>query len=552
MEEIDKACFGRVRYQDMDSIFVKRSPQIVLFMQKLHMYEIWNELPPLQPPSIEDGDAKSKGSKKGKSKGSKGSKGSGKKSPKKSKSPKASKSPKKSGGGDEFEEDFSNKPEYEKAILVGAVAIPKTAIKPDEKLFVEISAEFTYYDYSSMPPYPHAIVFKNRLYHDYYHIYPYNYERPTPFMVFSQEMILKVNEEYPHGWHSYAFQFDITRLPDSLFMTRPKRWERNSGIHWNCRAYIAKAHYCIPDPCKEVCMMFYKYTIAPVLRPTSERPSSQMTYTRAACMSDDGGLVLTAMLERDVYYQGEEINVAVQISNDSKRTAVCGISVMIEQTSTVNRQIPHEIHIPVGEVIAMEGERGLPISPKNKGWSETFAIRPVCDVYSKYNLAVDGRMSRDKNIFLAESSVMLRYNRVKVEPPPPEVSKKGSKASKGSKGSKGKNKNNASKGSKGKGKKGSKESKKNSKSKEDAPKLDDNCPPPEEFKEVNTLAVDQICRDVSVTYQAVVRLTLKSIDGDGEGGTPMVRVPFILSRNSRYLDRLQPREPVPYVVQAMH
>ncbi|KAL7058845.1 hypothetical protein AAHC03_012900 [Spirometra sp. Aus1] len=552
LAEIEKTIFGRERYDAMDSIFIRKSKNIVLFAPKIHIYEVWNRLPPVQKPKQEEppggGGGKSTSSPKG-----------SKKSPKKGKSPKKSKSPKNSPGKGSSAKTGEGAPEepqseYERALLIGSVAVPKTLLKPGDKLFVEVTADFVYYDYSKVPPFPPAVVSNVRCYRDFYYIFPYNFDRPTPFTVFAQHMLIKVHDEYPHGWYSYAFLFDLTRKPDSIFFTRPYHVENISGLKWTLRAFAARTEYCIPPPENEVSMTFYKYTIAPVLFPSVERPISTVNYTRYACLQDTGSLAITAQLDRDVYYQGDTVNITVSISNDSSRHIVSAITVCIEQNCRLVSEIPHTYSIRIGEIYIGPGEFGLPVNPKNKGWSKEFNIRPMYD-RSLRNLVVDGRMVRDHKIFLAESTVIMRADIVKLEPPP-EPPASGSKSpKKGSKGSpKGASKGKGgSKGSKGKGSKGKGSKGKGSPKEKTPPAVppEPSPPPPILEKEVNVLVDNQVCRTAIISYEAVVRCTIRTPAGD-EGGAPSVRVPFLLSRNSRYFDKLNVQTPPIFATAVMH
>ncbi|VDD75460.1 unnamed protein product [Mesocestoides corti] len=596
-EELEKLCFGRRRYDNLEAVFIKKSTNIVLFCDKIHIYEVWHRLPVLfteeaEPGSGGEKSGSKKGSKKspkgskdspkgskGSPKGSKGSKGSkGGKGSKKSKGSKGSKGSKQKGAPAEktydepiFVDDRPELGEYDRANLVGAVAFPKILCKNGYKIFVEITADFAYYDYGKVPPFPETVVCKRRCYRDHCYIYPYNFDQMAPYSTFAQEMLLKVKHEYPRGWQLVPFVFDLTRKPDSFAFSRPYYAENPTGLHWNVRAFVGMTEYCIPPPENEVSMAFYKYTITPASRPLAIRPSITIEYNRWLCLEDQGSLVLSATLDKDIYYHGEEVNISVQISNDSMRHSVTAISVYIEQTYTFHSQIPHDNSIPLVETFAQSGQLGLPIGPKNKGWFNTFTLRPVYDPY-KYNLALDGRMGRDKKMFLAESSVIMRRDLVLVDVPPPESDgdkkdgKKGKGSGKkskseGSKGSKSKDKKSpkskekspkskGGKGGKSKGSKGSKGSKqKGSKGEEAAEEeipVDPECIMPN-FREVNVFTTRQECRIVNISYQAVVRLTL----GD-EAGHPIVRVPFVLTRNSRYIDQLPERMPPVFAQWEMH
>ncbi|KAL5968547.1 S-arrestin [Taenia solium] len=587
-EELDQLLFGRKLCEDVDVVFTKKSKNLALFCQKIHIYEVWNRLPEIftdMNPQGDNGGKTSTSKASNKSKGSKGSKGSKAKDSEKSKGKKATKGGKNSGSkskgskepnkGDKEPkersyddpiviEDRADMPEYEGAMLVGAVAFPYCLCQNGEKIFVEVNADFVYCDYAKVPPFPASVRCKTRCYKDIYYIFPLNIDRMPPFLTFTQNIAAKVQEEYPSGWHIAPFVFDLTGKPDSVVFTRPYYMEQNTGLFWTVRAFAGMAELCIPLPENEVSMNFHKFTIVPVAKPSLQRPSISLDYNRWSCMEDQGTLSLSATLSKDVYYQGEEIDVTVSISNDSARHTVVALTVCVEQTYKFNSEIPHDNSIPLATTFVRSGEMGLPVGPKNKGWLNTFNLRPLYDP-TKYNLVVDGRMSRDKKLCLAESTVIVRQEWVEIEEPPPLVAEgdktKPKKESKGSKGSKGKGKGGKDSKSANKSKKSDSKEKGSKKGKSKGgktskapgePKDADQTPAEAEEKpqdkeqeckapryvQRNTVTDRQDCRIIDVSYQVVVRLTLGN-----EGGQPMVRVPFALTRNSRYIDRLPLRMP---------
>ena len=567
-EELEQQCFGRRLYENTEAVFVKRSKNIVLFCQRIHIYEILHLLPEIftEIKPFGDSDTKNDSRKSKSSKGSKGkaSKGKGARKSKKKEASKKGKGGKGSKKGEakskaesvvveETPEDL----EFEAALLVGAVAFPICLVNNGGKIYVEVSADFAYYDYAKEPPYPASVVCKACCYKDAYSVYPINVDRLPPYLEFTQNMVVKIKEEYPSGWHVFPFYFDLSGKPDSVLFSRPGFMRQNTGLFWTIRAFAGMSKSCIPPPENEASMNFYKFTIAPVVKPSVNRPSVKLDYNRWRCLEDEGALRLSASLSKDVYYQGEEIEVNVAISNDSARHSVVAMSVCVEQVYKLNSEIPHDNSIPLAIIYVRGGEMGLPVGPKNKGWSNTFNLLPVFNP-RKYNLAMDGRMPQDHKAFLAESTVIVQKDKVKIEEPKPpqpedEAEKKGSKGSKKGKGktkgkgkSAGKNNSKSSKadkskkgkkakGSKGKGSiskaKGNADEKKPDEATE-KPKEDENCKP-EQYKEVTTIIGRQECRIIDISYEVVVRLTLGN-----EGGQPMVRVPFVLTRNSRYIDKL--------------
>lgn len=550
-EELEKLCFGRHPYADIDAIFTKRSANIALFCQKLYIYEIWNHLPEIFTEIKPLGDSTSKegSQKEGKSK----SNGSKSKSGGKSKVKKASKSSKSKGSqgrkiGNEqpkeksydepiMVEDLPDMPECEKALLVGAVAFPYCLTSGGAKIYVEVTADFVYCDYARKPPYPPAILCKTRCYRDIVQVFQPDIDHLPPFLPFIQNLVTKVKEEYPKGWHAYPFVFDLTSKPDSVLFSRPYYLKRNTGVFWMLRAFAGMTEFCTPSPENEVLMDFYKFTLTPVAKPSVTRPSVSLNYSRWSCLEDQGSLTLSASLSKDVFYQGEEVEVSVTISNDSVRHSVVDLSLCVEQTTQFHSEVPHVNSIPLAIVFVRTGEMGLPIGPKNKGWMNTFKLRPVYDA-SKHNIVVDGRMSKDEKIFLAESTVVVGQEMVKIEEPQPNPEDVKSKSKKDGK---------SSKKSKGKGKNSSKKGKTPEKEVEEPPLENKPEYQPVRYDKKTLITTRQDCRIIDVSYEVVVRLTLGN-----EAGQPMVRLPFVLTRNSRYIDKLPLRMPPVFAKVELH
>ncbi|OON14790.1 hypothetical protein X801_09415 [Opisthorchis viverrini] len=103
----------------MDAVFVQKSPLISLYVRSIHLYEIWNRLPPYEQFCNSNTNDN-------------------RKSPKSSKSsPK--KSPKKGGATNQkVVSEEAPKPEYEPAIITGVVAVHKTRITNEKKLYVPV------------------------------------------------------------------------------------------------------------------------------------------------------------------------------------------------------------------------------------------------------------------------------------------------------------------------------------------------------------------------------------------------------------------------------
>ncbi|KAM7534005.1 hypothetical protein Aperf_G00000113756 [Anoplocephala perfoliata] len=563
-EGLEKLCFGRHPYADTDAAFTKRSMNIALFCQNLYIYEIWNRLPdifteiePLGDAASKEGSQKESKSKSNGSKSKSGGKSKGKKTSKASKS--KSSQGKKNGQGQLKEksydepvivDDLPDMPECEKALLIGAVAFPYCLTASGAKIYVEVTADFVYCDYARKPPYPPGILCKTRCYHNIVQVFQPDIEHLPLFLPFTQNLVAKVKEEFPKGWHAYPFLFDLTSKPDTVLFSRPYYSSRNTGLFWTLRAFAGMTEFCTPSPENEVLMDFYKFTLTPVAKPSVTRPSVSLNYSRWSCLEDQGSLTLSASLSKDVFYQGEEVEVTVTISNDSVRHSVVEMTLCVEQTTEFHSEIPHTNRIALAIVFVRTGDLGLPIGPKNRGWVNTFRLRPVYDP-SKYNIAVDGRMSKDKKIFLAESTVVVDQEWIKVEEAQPNPEKDKSKSKKNGKKSNGKEK--GSKKGSGKGSKSSsKENKTPKNDKVDEPSLENKpeCQPPPllvRYDKKNVITTRQECRIIDVSYEVVVRLTL----GNG-AGQPMVSLPFVLTRNSRYVDKLPLRMPPVFATVELH
>ncbi|GAA50412.1 beta-arrestin [Clonorchis sinensis] len=519
----------------MDAVFVQKSPPISLYVRSIHLYEIWNRLPPYEQFCNSNTNDNRKSPKSAKS------------SPKKS--------PKKGGAANQkVVDEEAPKPEYEPAIITGVVAVHKSRITNEKKLYVEVTARFRYVGHSRVPPFPDNVSSDCQCYREVTLLYPINFDIEMKISEFNQQLIFKLRNSLGRGYRFFPFYFDITRRPDSLFFTRPYYPDYSSGLFWKLRTYIAREENCSSLPEEEISMEFFKYTICPALSPSSLRPAPPVEYKRFATAEDTGDLILQAQLERDIYYHGQEIKVKIQIENNSARHVVHSIAVFVEQTYRLFHQFPHDSSIPLGEVLLKAGEAGLPINPKNRNWNREVLVKPRYDA-TKYNLAIDGRMPVDNKIFLASSTVIMMGKQVPVitteEPEKKQPSPKGSP----------KERKNSPKGkSPPKSKKSPKRDKSPDKgtqkaSPEKAPETEEL--PPEEprtivtMTEVNTLTNKQSCRSAAVAYDVVVRLNIKTPTGD-EAGHPMVRLPFILTRETRFLDKFANPPPPTWAIVLPH
>ncbi|KAF8568820.1 hypothetical protein P879_02562 [Paragonimus westermani] len=534
IEEMDRTYFARKRYDTMDAVFTQKSPAISIYARSIHLYEIWNKIPPYgqfcNSNQIDMNES------------NKNSPKSAKSSPKKS--------PKKGVAANvKGDEDEPVKPDYEPAVLTGVISVQKSHLVSDKKVFVEVTAKFQYVGHAKVPPFPDNVTSKCQCFRDVSQIYPVNFDLDTPLSDFSQQLIYKLRQTLGRGYRMFPFSFDVTGKPDSLFFTRPYYPDYSSGLFWNLRAYIAHEENCSALSNEEINMEFFKYTITPVVNPLAIREIPMVSYTRFATQNDTGDLILQAKLEREVYYHGQEIKVKIHIENNSSRHVIDTIAVFVEQTYRLFHQFPHDSSIPLGEVLLRASEHGLPIQPRSRGWTKEVLVKPVYDP-TKYNLAVDGRMAVDNKIFLANSTVIMMTTQVTI--PKPDESTDGKQSPTGS--PKGKRSSPEDK-SPQKGKKSPRDKSPGKGAKASPTPAEEpvqtGAKPIMTMKEVNILTNKQACRSVTVAYDVVVRLNLRSAHGE-ESGHPMVRLPFILTRETPFLDKLTNPSPPTWAVVQTH
>ncbi|KAA0196785.1 Beta-arrestin [Fasciolopsis buskii] len=531
--------FARRRYEDMDAVFKQKGPVITIYASSIHLYEIWNRLPPYEQFNCSASPKKSPKS--------------GKSSPKKSPKGGASKLP---GAAEE-----ESKPEFEPATITGIICIHKSHLSEGKKLFAEVTAEFRYCGHSRVPPYPDNVVSTCQCFRDNQHIYPVTFDEEIHVSNFNQQLIYKLHRELGRGYRLFPYIFDVTRKPDSVFFTRPYYPDFSSGVFWKLRAYLAPEEDCEALPGQQTVMEFFKYTICPALTPYCLRETQPVAYTRYCTQGDTGDLILQAQLDRDIYYHGQEIKVKIAIENNSSRHVVDMIAVFVEQTYRLFHQFPHDTSIRLNEVLIQQGDPGMPINPRSRNFTKDVLIKPEYD-QTKYNLAIDGKMSVDKKVFLANSTVIMHSTQVAVatvEDPEQPATGSGKNSPKGSPGKSGspKEKNKSPKQAspaKSKSKSPKKETSPAKKNVPVAPSAQ-NAPTEEPepiteprlvitINEVNQLTNKQVCRSVFIAYDVVVRVNLRTPVGD-EAGHPEVRLPFILTRETRYLDKLSNPPPPP-------
>ncbi|VDP88120.1 unnamed protein product [Echinostoma caproni] len=518
--------FARRRYDNMDAVFVQRGPIITVYARSIHLYEIWNRIPPYEQFNCSASPKKSPGS--------------GKNSPKKS--------PK--GGALGLEEE-TPKPEYEPAEITGIISIHKSHLTPGKQLYAEVSAHFRYCGHSKVPPYPENVIAKCQCFRDIQLVHPVSFDDEKEVSSFNQQLIFKLRKSLGRGYRLFQYTFDLTRKPDSLFFTRPYYSDFSSGLFWTLRAYIANEEDCQTKPEEETKMEFFKYTICPTLTPSCLRETPPIAYTRYCTQEDTGDLLLQAQLDRDIYYHGQDIKVKINIENNSGRHVVNLIAVFVEQTYRLFHQFPHDSSIPLGEVILRSGDPGLPINPRSKNFTKDVLLKPAYD-QTKYNLAIEGKMSVDKKVFLASSTIIMNATQVAVavveEPEPPAGQKSSQKGSPSAKSASPKEKKSPAKS---KSPKREKSPPKNAPTSPPATAAPADGPEPITeprlaitINEVNHLTNKQACRSVFIAYDVVVRLNLRTPEGE-EAGHPEVRLPFILTRETRFLDKLSNPPPPP-------
>ncbi|TPP66942.1 Beta-arrestin [Fasciola gigantica] len=345
--------FARRRYEDMEAVFKQRGPVITIYARSIHLYEVWNCLPPYEQFNCSASPKKSPKSEK--------------KSPKKSPKGGASKSP---GAVEE-----SAKPEFEPAVITGIVCIHKSHLGPGKKLFAEVTAEFRYYGHSKVPPYPDNVIARCQCFRDIQHIYPVTFDEEKDVSNFNQQLIYKLRRDLGNGYRFIQYVFDVTRKPDSLFFTRPYYPDFSSGLFWKLRVYIAPEEGCDPLPGQETVMEFFKYTICPALTPFCLRETEPVTYKRYCTQDDTGDLILEAQLDRDIYYHGQEIKVKINIENNSGRHLIDTIAVFVEQTYRLFHQFPHDNSIRLNEVLIQTGD------PANAVFESQFLVIIFIPVY---------------------------------------------------------------------------------------------------------------------------------------------------------------------------
>lgn len=516
-EEASKRAFARKRYDTMDAIFVQKGPNVSIYAKSIHLYEIWNNIPPVESFS------NSNSTKKSSPKTPKGS-------PNKKASPKGKGADAKSHAGER--DDIQ--PQYEPALITGIVVTNKKNLRTGKLLYLDVNADFQYLAHGKVPPFPDTVGSRCRCFHETKLLAPVTFDTDKETSQFCQMLISEFRKKMPRGTRFFPFEFNVTRKPDSVFFTRPYHAEFHSGLFWNLHAYLTTAPECAPLPDEEITMEFYKYTITPSLLSISTRDPSSMEYIRYSTLDDTGDLVLQAKLDRDVYYQGQDINVQIQVENGSSRHVIHSVTVFVEQTYRLFHQFPHDSSIPLGEVVLRAGEGGLPIAPRSKMWTKTVTVKPVYD-QTKYNLAIDGKMPVDGKVFLANSTVIMLATQVPVVIEEAPAATERGRSPKGSPGTKNKSPKSQSP-------KGSSKSPKKASTVKETPAVEqkEEKPIPLQvvtMKEVNSLTNKQSCRSIFIAYDVVVRLNIRTPQGD-ESGHPTVRVPFVLTKETRFLDKL--------------
>nr|CAH8831671.1 unnamed protein product [Trichobilharzia regenti] len=504
LDSIEKRIFARKRYDLIETAFTQKSQPISIYVKSIHLYEVWNRLPLVE--QFCNSNTNENASKSPKSTPKKSPKGKGKTSPTAIQS-----------------DEVINKPDHENAKLYGVVSVDKNQITNGYNLYVEITAEFSYYDHSKVPPFPERSDTKCMCYREVLQLSPRSLN-DIPLIPFIDTLASSIKEKLGKGYQIFPFDFDLTQKPDSVFFNRPYYPNFTSGLFWSLRAFTAMDKDCDPLPGRYITMKIYKYTISPALRPLTMTSNPPTKYIRYSTRNDTGDLILEAQLDKDIYYHGQEIRVKISIENNSSRHVVQNMVVFVEQTYRLNHQFPHDRSIPLGEVVLNDKQYALPINPRGK-WSKEVQVKLTFD-QTKYNLAVDGKMDGDNKVFLASSTIIMDtkviHEVVNERTESKNPSPKGSPKGKNRKGSPTKSK-------KGKSENVAPTDDKQQETNEQAPQFT--------TKTIHSLTNKQVCRSIFISYDVVVRLNLSNVLGE-ESGHPMVRVPFILTRETKFLDKL--------------
>ncbi|CAL8089680.1 unnamed protein product [Calicophoron daubneyi] len=556
LKRLENQYFSRKRYDLMNPVYTRKTKNLAVYLQHIHVYEVYNKLPHYEQLCNSN------------SKRSRSPSSTPKKSKTKSKSPSKKSlksSPKKSSGSVPKQSPGIPIPDMEPPIINGAMSIRRSSCPSGSVLLTEIKARFCFLTESQWVPHENPVMMERECYREISILYPRNFDGNVQNSQFMQDITAKVRRDMGHGFEVVPFTFDLTGKPDSVFFHHPNYCTFKSGMFWTLRAYIAPDNFCQPLPENEVVINFFKYTIFPGLSVDPHLVMPTVEYVRYATRNDTGDLKLRGGLEREAYHHGQEIGINIEVENLSSRYMVKTIAVFVEQTCRIVEQCPHDSSIPLGELILSTQEDRLPIRPKTRIWSKRVELVPRFD--QNQSVAIDGKMRADSKIFLASSTLVMETHKelskealelIKTrERPPGSGSKRNSPKlspkKRSSKSPSPKKKDNLKSGKSSKGspkKKTSPQKFSRSRSPQQrrspqTPKLndlatdlkEDDEPQIDIWKEVTAFTGRQECRPVVISYDVVIRANLQTVDGEAVAGHPQVRIPFILARENRYLDR---------------
>ncbi|CAH8871997.1 unnamed protein product [Trichobilharzia szidati] len=548
--------FSRQLYDTIHAIYKKKTENLILYLTHMHIYEVWNKLPIYEQycnSNIDSNNRKHTGSPRSKSPKNRSPKSKGKSALKPA-------------------NDDKSQVEYLPAILEGTIAFNTSKFPRNSKIVVEITATFRYMVNSRSPVFHDSTCAEHVCYRDFKTIYPLHLVSDRAMSECTQELAFKLRQKLGRGYRVLPFQFELSNCPDSILFNDPNVHHFSNGLSWKIQVIVAPDYACLPLNKNEISMNFYKYTITPLLSQQSFHESPTVECTRFATNKEIGNLTLRAKLDRDIYYHGQFINVKIEIENQSEKYIVNKICIYIEQTCRIYHQFPHDSVVQLNELVLDSTNSKLPILPKTKLWVNEVKLCPHFN-RTKANLAIDGKLPADSKAFLA-SSTIITFNRwipLLTETESTTVAEGGEgtktvKQKSGSidstspkKASSAEEENKSSPRQKSPSKKPNKSPKekhssspKRSKKKHSPSKSpavqeagqerqeqqqqqegDEQKQRTQKFIKETSLTSRQICRSIFISYDLVVRLNLNS-----SAGNPTVRVPFILTRESQYIDKM--------------
>ncbi|XP_064197701.1 S-arrestin a isoform X1 [Anguilla rostrata] len=204
----------------------------------------------------------------------------------------------------------------------GVVLVDPTQMK-DKKAYVTLSCTFRY------GPEDEDVIgmkFWRDIYQRTLQVYPPLQEKDRSTHTKTQEKLL-----HKLGVHAYPFFFELPdNLPCSVAL-QPALTDvgKHCAVEFEVKAFSSKSQDEKPPKRSTVKMMIRKVQHAP--QQSGPAPSLQTAYD---FVMSDKPLLLEASLEKQTYYHGENIDVHLNITNDSNR-AVKGITILVEQVTNV-------------------------------------------------------------------------------------------------------------------------------------------------------------------------------------------------------------------------